>query len=44
MFSIGIIKSIADTIRVPERFNSSIFKKYKNNNWIDPHVSYINVE
>ena len=36
LFIIGLLKSIADTIRVPIRFNISIFKKYKGNKWIDP--------
>jgi len=44
IFIIGLIKSLADTIRVPERFNSSILSKYKNNLFIDPQVSYINGE
>jgi len=37
---IGIIKGIVDTIRVPERFNVSIFKNYKGNEFIDPQVSW----
>ena len=40
IFIVGLAKSIADTIRVPERFNSSIFKVYKGNDFVDPQVSY----
>ena len=36
---IGLIKSVADTIRVPQRFNTSIFAQYKGNTFIDPEVS-----
>jgi len=38
----AFIKAIADTIRVPEKFNSSVFKKYKGHNFIDPQVSWRN--
>lgn len=42
LFAIGLCKLIADTIKVPEVFNSSWFIKYKNHQWLDPKVSHVN--
>lgn len=39
---IGFIWIIRDTIRVPETFNDSWFKKFKNHWYVDSQVSWIN--
>jgi hypothetical protein len=42
VFIAGFLKSIADTIRVPAKFHSSIFKKWNGNKYIDPEASWLN--
>lgn len=41
-FLAGFLKSLADTLRVPEKFLSSIFAKYSGHRFIDPQSSWVN--
>ena len=40
---LALLKAIADTLKIPQVFESSIFYKYKGNSFIDPTSSYIKV-
>ena len=42
IFLVAFFKSIADTIRVPARFNATYFARFSTNKWVNPEISWIN--